>query len=80
MAEKSNSTTAASFNRRSHGMDEAMKAGIGATVCSMLILTVVDAHAAGQHRICASFWMVSVGALIAPGHRGDDRAESRKAQ
>jgi hypothetical protein len=32
---------AASFHRRSYGIDEAMKAGIGASVCSVLILTVV---------------------------------------
>ena len=41
MLEKSHATTAASFHRRSRGMDEAMKAGIGATVCSMLILAIV---------------------------------------
>jgi hypothetical protein len=41
MPEKSHATTAASVHRRSHGMDEAMKAGIGATVCSVLILAIV---------------------------------------
>jgi hypothetical protein len=41
MPEKSHATTAASFYRRRHGMDEAMKAGIWATVCSVLILTIV---------------------------------------
>ncbi len=38
---KSHATTAASFHRRSHAMDEAMKAGIGATACSVLILAIV---------------------------------------
>ena len=37
MPEKSHATTA----RRSRGMDEAIKAGIGATVCSVFILAVV---------------------------------------
>jgi hypothetical protein len=32
---------AASFRRRGYGMDEAMKAGIGASVCSVLILTIL---------------------------------------
>ena len=41
MLEKSHATTAASVHRRSRGMDEAMKTGIGATVCSMLILAIV---------------------------------------
>jgi hypothetical protein len=41
MPEKFHATTAASFHRRRHGMDEAMKAGIGAIVCSVLILTIV---------------------------------------
>jgi hypothetical protein len=41
MPEKFSATTAASFHRRNHGMDEAMKAGIGATVCSVLILAIV---------------------------------------
>ena len=41
MLEKSYATTVASVHRRSRGMDEAMKAGIGATVCSMLILAIV---------------------------------------
>ena len=41
MPEKSPATTAVSFHRRSRGMDEAMKAGVGATVCSVLILAVV---------------------------------------
>ena len=34
-------TTAASYLRRSHGMDKAMKAGIGATACSVLIAAIV---------------------------------------
>ena len=34
-------TTAALFLRRSHGMDKAMKAGIGATACSVLIAAIV---------------------------------------
>jgi hypothetical protein len=37
MLEKSHATTA----RRSRGMDEAIKAGIGATVCSVFILAIV---------------------------------------
>jgi hypothetical protein len=41
MPEKSHVTTAASFHRRSHRMDEATKAGIGATLCSVVILAVV---------------------------------------
>ena len=38
MLEKYHATTA---GRRSRGMDEAMKAGIGATVCSVFILAIV---------------------------------------
>ena len=41
MPEKSHVTSPASFHRRSHGMDEATKAGIGATVCSAFILAIV---------------------------------------
>ena len=41
MSEKSHATTTASFDRRNHGVDEATKAGIGATVCSVLILAIV---------------------------------------
>ena len=41
MPEKSPATTAVSFHRRSRGMNEAMKAGVGATVCSALILAIV---------------------------------------
>jgi len=41
MPEKSHVTSPPSFHRRSHGMDEAMKAGVGATVCSVLILAIV---------------------------------------
>jgi hypothetical protein len=41
MSEKSHATTAAWFHSRSQGMDEAMKAGIGATACSVLILAIV---------------------------------------
>ena len=37
----SNATTAASFPRRNRSMDQAMKAGIGATACSVLILVIV---------------------------------------
>jgi len=37
MPEKSHATTA----RSSRGMDEAIKAGIGATVCSVFILAIV---------------------------------------
>ena len=40
MPEKSHATTAASFHRRNHGIDEATKAGIGATVCSVVILAI----------------------------------------
>jgi hypothetical protein len=41
MPAQSHATTAAPFSRRSHGMDEAVKAGIGATACSVLLLTIV---------------------------------------
>ena len=41
MPETSPATTAVSFRRRSRSMDEAMKAGVGATVCSVLILAIV---------------------------------------
>ena len=41
MPSKTQATTAASFHRRNHGIDEAMKAGIGATACSVLILAIV---------------------------------------
>ena len=41
MPKKSDATTATSFHRRNHGMDEATKAGIGATICSVLILAIV---------------------------------------
>ena len=41
MFEKSHAmTTTASFHRRNHSMNEAMKAGVGATVCSALILAL----------------------------------------
>ena len=40
MPEKSHAT-AALFHGPSHGMDKAMKAGIGATACSVLILAIV---------------------------------------
>jgi len=41
MSSKVNATTAASFRGRNHSMDQAMKAGIGATACSVLILAIV---------------------------------------
>ena len=41
MPEKSHVTSPASFHRRSHRMDEATKAGIGATLCSLVILAIV---------------------------------------
>jgi hypothetical protein len=41
MSEKSHATTAAWFHSRSKDMDEAMKAGIGATACSVLILLAI---------------------------------------
>ena len=41
MPEKCPATTAVSFHRRGRGMDEAMKAGVGAAVCSVLILAIV---------------------------------------
>ena len=41
MPDKSHATTAALFHRRNHSMDDATKAGIGATVCSVLILAIV---------------------------------------
>jgi hypothetical protein len=37
----SNETTAAWFLRRNYRMDQAMKAGISATACSVLILAIV---------------------------------------
>jgi hypothetical protein len=39
MSSKVNETAA--MRRRNHSMDEAMKAGIGATACSVLILVIV---------------------------------------
>ena len=42
MPEKSPATTAVSFHLRGRGMDEAMKAGVGATVYSMLISAIVS--------------------------------------
>ena len=67
MPERSSATTPALFRRRSHGMDEATRAGIGATLCSVVVhCLAVDAHAAGQHPTCSSiFWTFSVAALIA---------------
>jgi phosphomevalonate kinase len=41
MPPKANATTAASFRRHNHRMDQAMKAGIGATACSVLIVAIV---------------------------------------
>ena len=41
MPEKSHAMTTAAFHRRNRGMDKATKAGIGATVCSVLILAIV---------------------------------------
>ena len=41
MPEKSHVTSRASFHRRSYGIDEATKAGIGATLCSLVILASV---------------------------------------
>ena len=41
MSEKSHAMTAAAFLSRSRGMDEAIKAGLGAAACSVLILAVV---------------------------------------
>ena len=41
MTEKSHVTSSASFHHRSHRMDEATKAGIGATLCSLVILAIV---------------------------------------
>jgi hypothetical protein len=41
MPSKANATTAASSRRRNHSMDAAMKAGIVATVCSVLIVALV---------------------------------------
>ncbi len=38
---KANATNAALFRPRSSSMDTAMKAGIGATICSVLILALV---------------------------------------
>jgi hypothetical protein len=41
MPSKTNATRTASVRRRNHSMDQAMKAGIGATACSVLILAIV---------------------------------------
>jgi hypothetical protein len=41
MPSKATTTTAASFRRRNFSMDPAMKAGIGATACSVLIVAIV---------------------------------------
>ena len=41
MPEKFHVTRRASFHRRSYGIDEATKAGIGATLCSLVILASV---------------------------------------
>ena len=41
MPSKANATSAASFRRCNDGMDQAMKAGIGATACGVLILAIV---------------------------------------
>ena len=41
MLEKSHATTTASVHRRNRGMDEATKAGIGASVCSVFILAIL---------------------------------------
>ena len=41
MPPKDHASTAASFRRRDSSMDPAMKAGIGATACSVLILALV---------------------------------------
>jgi hypothetical protein len=40
MPPKAGATTAASFRRGNARMDLAMKAGIGATVCSVVIVTL----------------------------------------
>jgi hypothetical protein len=60
MPEKSHVATPASFHRR---MDEATKAGIGAALCSVIILVIV---LLSMQRTCGSFWTFSVTALIAP--------------
>jgi hypothetical protein len=41
MPVKTNATTAKSACRRNHTMDPALKAGIGATVCSVFIMALV---------------------------------------
>jgi hypothetical protein len=41
MKPMSTNTKATSFSPPSYGMGEAMKAGIGATACSVLLLTIV---------------------------------------
>jgi hypothetical protein len=41
MPPKTDATTAPSFRRRKHSMDPAMKAGIGATLCSVLLVALV---------------------------------------
>ena len=41
MKPMSTNTKATSFSPPSYGMGEAMKAGMGATACSVLLLTIV---------------------------------------
>jgi hypothetical protein len=41
MTAKANATSATASRRGNHSMDRAMKAGIGATACSVLIVALV---------------------------------------
>jgi len=41
MPPKTNATNAASFRHRNQSMDPAMKAGIGAIICSVLVVVLV---------------------------------------
>ena len=61
MSEKSHAANVASFHRRGHGMDEATKAGIGASLATVLL----SMHILPVSIACGSFWTFSVAALIA---------------
>ena len=65
MSEKSHAANVASFHHRGHGRDEATKAGIGASLATVLL----SMHILPVSIACGSFWTFSVAALIAPGHR-----------
>jgi len=75
MSEKSHAANVASFHRRGHGMDEATKAGIGASLATVLL----SMHILPVSIACGSFWTFSVAALIAAGHRPDRRSVFQSA-